>query len=210
MKLIKIVFLIRIIKNKQTKKNCLKLNFWSKFYTMQLPRFFQINNIILVNKMKILGFKKFVQEKILIFFFLSKNKFLSRKLSSSLKRSLNMNPKILKDHRNFNNYPWIILIVVSCLIIVATLISIIIICIFWKRYQKSRINFKESTDKITYNIPTISIRQNQMMPEYEIQSLDMYVPSDDKEDISEYTKRDVDLVPNQIPDYRQMNNNEQI
>lgn len=118
-----------------------------------------------------------------------------------------MNPKDLKDHRNVNDYPWIILVALSCLIILATIISIIIICILWRRYQKSRIIFEESMNNITYNIPTISISQNQIMPEYEVQSLDMYVPSDDKEDISEYIKRDIHLIQNQMIDNQQMTNN---
>ncbi|RNA08743.1 putative protocadherin-15 precursor [Brachionus plicatilis] len=118
-----------------------------------------------------------------------------------------MKPNDLKGHRVVNNDPWVILIVLACLIIVATVVSIIIICVLWSRYRNSRIIFDESMNTMTYNIPTINITQCQKLPEYEVQSLDMYVPSDDKEDMSEYTKREVHLMQSQLPDNRQITYN---
>lgn len=118
-----------------------------------------------------------------------------------------MNPNDLKSLRVVNNDPWIILIALACLIIVVTILSIVIICVLWRRYRNSRAIFEDSMNTMTYNIPTISISQSQKMPEYEVQSLDMYVPSDDKEDNSEYMRREVQLTKSQLGDNKQLSNN---
>ena len=83
-----------------------------------------------------------------------------------------MNPNDLKSKRVVNDDPWAVLIALACLIIVATGISIIVICVLWRRYRNSRIIFEGSLNSINYDIPTtstISISQNQRGQEYEIQ-----------------------------------------
>ncbi|CAF0708685.1 unnamed protein product [Brachionus calyciflorus] len=120
-----------------------------------------------------------------------------------------MNPNDLKSKRIVNDDPWAVLIALACLIIVATGISIIVICVLWRRYRNSRIIFEGSLNPMEYEIPDAStekINQNQKSQEYEIQSLDMYVPSDDKEDLSEShgVKKEMQLMQSQLPDSHQM------
>ena len=79
-----------------------------------------------------------------------------------------MNSLNIKHNKlNNNNDPWAILIALASLIIIATGISIVAICLLWEKYKNNRIYFEHNLNAISYDIPQNMIEERQK--EYEIQ-----------------------------------------
>jgi hypothetical protein len=92
---------------------------------------------------------------------------------------------ILKYEKNANSEPWAVLIALATVIIVATSIAILAIFVLWKRYKIARISFERNLVGISFEMPPSPERPESQSKEYEVQSLDMYVPQDDREDLGE-------------------------
>ncbi len=83
-----------------------------------------------------------------------------------------MNPTSLKSTRLFSNDPWAILIALASLIIVATGVAIVVICILYKRYKASRLLYEQTyVPGLSFEMPTTSLASvlESRPKEYEIQ-----------------------------------------
>ena len=69
-----------------------------------------------------------------------------------------------KSGRIINNDPWAILVALACLIIVASGVAIIVLCVLWHKYKKNRYFYERNISGYSYEMPSM------MRPkEYEVQ-----------------------------------------
>ncbi len=85
----------------------------------------------------------------------------------------------MHSNKRINDGPWVILIILACIIMIATAVAIVAIIMLWKRYVKQRHLFEQSLVGIQYEMP------KNLSKEYEVQSLDMFVPTEDRDDLGE-------------------------